>query len=147
MALSVPASARADFALAKAYLCREPHERALFAQADRSTRTFHLQINHRADDHFDPNTDTIAWDPNSALRTQRGGRQSPALGLGHEMAHAVERPQREAALSNRAVAQYDTLEERRVIRGSERLAARGLGEAVRFDHRGSVYRVATPVSR
>jgi hypothetical protein len=145
--ISVPATARADYNLAKAYLSRDSVERKIFAKLSASHRRFHLTINHRSDDHFDPNTNTIAWDPYSALRTTRGGTQSPALGLGHELDHAVESPEQEDKLNNRSVKKYDTLEERRVIRGSERHAARTLGEATRFDHRGSTFRVATPVSR
>lgn len=145
--ISIPSDARPDYVLAREYLSRDPVERSLFERLDRSARHFHLRIDHRGDDRFDPNTNTIAWDPYSALRTTRSGTQSPALGLGHEVAHAVESPAREAALSGRVLPRYDDAEERRVIRGSERHAARTLGEAVRFDHRGSTYRVATPVSR
>lgn len=147
MPIVLPGRARADYELARAYLTRDRAERSLFARLDSSPRTFHLTINHRGDDHFDPANDTIAWDPYSALRTTRGGTQSPALGLGHEIAHAVESPAREAALSNHFRAGYDNAEEARVIRGYERHAARTLGEAERFDHRGSLYRVHTPVSR
>jgi hypothetical protein len=145
--ISMPASARPDYALARAYLCRDTVERHLFAKLEQSSPHFHLTINLRDDDHFDPNTNTIAWDPYSALRTTRGGTQSPALGLGHEIAHAVESPAREWRLSARALPRYDNAEERRVIRGSERHAADTLGEGIRFDHRGNCYRVATPVSR
>lgn len=147
MAVLVPARARPDFQLAKAYVIRDGAERRLFERLETSARTFRLTINHRGDDHFDPATDEIAWDPYSALRTTHGGRQSPALGLAHEVAHAVESPRREAELSSRALARYDNGEEARVIRGSERHAARTLGEGIRFDHRGSLYRVRTPVSR
>ena len=145
--ISVPQTARPDYALAREYLCRDSVEQRLFERLDRSSRHFHLQIDHRNDDHFDPNTNTIAWDPYSALRTTHGGTQSPALGLGHEIAHAVEAPARESALAARTMPHYDDAEERRVIRGSERHAALTLGESVRFDHRGTTYRVATPVSR
>jgi hypothetical protein len=145
--ISIPADARSDYRLAHAYLCRDPVERRLFERLDASARHFHLTINHRDDDHFDPNTGTIAWDPYSALRTSHGGSQSPALGLGHEVAHAVEAPSREDALTGYRLPRYDNAEERRVIRGSETHAARTLGESVRFDHRGTTYRVATPVSR
>ena len=145
--ISVPSAARPDYVLARAYLSRDPLERRLFERLQHSARHFQLRTNHRDDDHFDPNSNTIAWDPYSALRTTRGGKQSPALGLGHEIAHAVEAPSREATLSARVLARYDNAEERRVIRGSERHAARTLGEGVRFDHRGTTYRVATPVSR
>lgn len=147
MAIVIPAAAKRDFSLAKAYLCRDRGERSIFARAERSHRTFHLRIDRRGDDHFDPNTNTIAWDPYSALRTTRGGRQSPALGLGHELDHAVEAPRTEDALSARSAGSYDSMEERRVIRGSEAHAASTLGESTRFDHRGDAYRVATPVSR
>ncbi len=147
MAIVVPARARSDFQLARAYVIRDSAARRLFERLESSARTFHLTIDRRGDDHFDPATDTIAWDPYSALRTTRGGRQSPALGLAHEIAHAVESPRREAELSARVRAGYDNAEEARVIRGCERHAARSLGEGVRFDHRGSLYRVRTPVSR
>lgn len=133
--------------LARTYLSRDVTQRRLFRRLDESTRHFRLSINNRNDDHFDPRTNTIAWDPYSALRTTRGGTQSPALGLGHEIAHAVEAPSREAVLARHTLARYDDAEERRVIRGSERHAAHTLGEAIRYDHRGTTYRVATPVSR
>lgn len=145
--ISIPTNARSDYELARAYLCRDSVERGLFERLEHGARRFHLAIDRRGDDRFDPNTDTIAWDPYSALRTTHGGSQSPALGLGHEIAHAVESPARESTLAARALPRYDNAEERRVIRGSERHAARTLGESVRFDHRGSTYRVATPVSR
>ena len=147
MSIVLPGRARPDYDLAKAYLTRDSVERRLFARLESSPRRFRLSINHRGDDHFEPATDTIAWDPYSALRTTRGGTQSPALGLGHEIAHAIESPAREASLNNRLRPGYDTAEEARVIRGSERHAARTLGEAARFDHRGNLYRVHTPVSR
>jgi hypothetical protein len=146
MAITIPAGARSDYALAKAYLSRDAMERRLFDRLEQLPRRFHLTINHRNDDHFDPSNNTIAWDPYSALRTKRG-TQSPALGLGHEIAHAVESPKRESVLMNRSLRNYDNCEERRVICGTERHAAQTLGEAIRRDHRGTTFRVATPVSR
>jgi hypothetical protein len=145
--LQVPRGADCLYREAKAYLSRDGVERRLFARLERpSGRHYCLKVNSRNDDHFDPSTNTIAWDPHSALRTTRGGRQSPALGLGHEVAHAVESAAREARLSETPNRAYDTAEERRVIAGSERHAARTLGEGVRFDHCGRAYRVASPVS-
>ncbi len=44
-------------------------------------------------------------------------------------------------------AAYDNREERRVVTGSERHAARALGESVRHDHDGTTYRVASPLAR
>ncbi|HEY1428562.1 MAG TPA: hypothetical protein VGF18_03250 [Candidatus Tumulicola sp.] len=134
------------FHQAERYVCRDPGERALFDRLERDpSRTYRLTVNHRNDDHFDPRTDTIAWDPYSALRTTNGGRQSPALGLGHEVAHAVEPRDIEQRLAHHRLARYDNAEERRVIRGSECRAARTLGEATRKDHDGTCYRVSSPV--
>ena len=146
--LAVPLPADAEYRAAKNYLSHDAIERRLFERLERARgRHFRLTINHRNDDSFDPQSNTIAWDPHSALRTTRGGRQSPALGLGHEVDHAVEAPAREAALAARLSRRYDSAEERRVIAGSERHAARALGESVRYDHRGACYRVASPTSR
>ncbi len=123
-------------------------ERSLFDRLEHARgRHFRLRVNHRNDDSFDPATDTIEWDPHSALRTTSGGKQSPALGLGHEIDHAVEAPQTQARLNARANRRFDTAEERRVITGSERHAARTLEESARVDHAGRCYRVASPTLR
>ncbi|MEO6835106.1 MAG: hypothetical protein ABI231_04270 [Candidatus Tumulicola sp.] len=143
--LCVPRGADREYREAKAYLAHDGVERSLFARLEHAFgRRYRLTVNDRNDDHFDPNTDTIAWDPHSALRTTGGGHQSPALGLGHEVDHAVESPTRERQLAARTSRPYDTAEERRVITGSERHAAHTLGESVRRDHAGSCYRVAAP---
>jgi hypothetical protein len=101
----------------------------------------------RDDDSYDPNTHTIHWDPYSALLTTTGGRQSPALGLGHEIDHAVENAWTADHLQSMFDPRYDSLEERRVITGSELHAARTLHESIRFDHAGSCYRVPSPIAR
>jgi hypothetical protein len=144
--LTLPRGSEHLYEQAKRYLCRDPSERALFERLEGARgRQFRLTVNRRNDDHFDPNTDTIAWDPYSALRTSGGGRQSPALGLGHEIDHAVESGAAEQRLSRRHVAAYDNAEERRVICGSERRAAGTLGESARSDHSGTCYRVSSPI--
>jgi hypothetical protein len=147
--LTLAASADTVYEAAKRYLSRDSREATLFHRLEhaRDGRRFHLALNHRNDDHFDPSTNTIAWDPYSALRTTTGGRQSPALGLGHEIDHAVEAPGMQARLERIADKRYDNREERRVITGSERKAARTLHESVRYDHAGRCYRVASPVLR
>jgi hypothetical protein len=144
--LTIPLDGVRAYDEAKHYLSRDPGERALFARLEHARgREYRLTFNHRNDDHFDPRNDTIAWDPYSALRTTGGGTQSPALGLGHEIAHAVEPDGTERRLSHHRVARYDNAEERRVIRGSECRAARTLGEATRMDHNGTCYRVSSPI--
>lgn len=143
-ALAVAAPARADFEQALRYLRRDPVERGLFERLERGPQPVRLLTNRHDRDDYDPNTHTIHWDPHSALRTTHGGHQSPALGLGHEVDHAVEDARHGSPLAGIADRRYDTLEERRVIRGSECHAARTLGESVRYDHGGTCYRVAGP---
>jgi hypothetical protein len=147
--LAVPRAANALYEQAKHYLCQDSEEKRLFDRLEhaRDGREYRLTINHRNDDHFDPSDNAIAWDPYSALRTSRGGRQSPALGLGHEVDHAVENKCAANRLRSTPDARYDTAEERRVIDGSECHAARTLHESIRHDHRGSTYRVASPLCR
>ncbi len=147
--LEVPKSAQQQYEAAKTYLSRDPLERRLFRKLEHPAdgRHYVLSINHRNADYFDPSNNTIGWDPYSALRTTNGGRQSPALGLGHEVDHAVENRRQAQRLMNRFDPRYDTAEERRVILGTETHAARTLGEAIRHDHNGSVYRVGSPVMR
>ena len=146
--LDVPATAEKAYETAKSYLCEDSVERRLFERLEGARgRQYTLQINHRNDDHYDPNSNTIAWDPYSALRTTAGGRQSPALGLGHEIDHAVENVRTAKRLRNTPNACYDDAEEHRVISGSEAHAARTLGEDIRHDHRGSTYRVSSPIAR
>ena len=103
--------------------------------------------NRYDDDHFDPVTRTVAWDPYSALRTTDGGGQSPALGLGHELVHADADPRTRERLAHIRSPRYDNAEERRVIRGAETHAARSLGESIRHDHAGATFRVTSPTDR
>jgi RHS repeat-associated protein len=76
---------------------------------------FHLSLISDGNDRYDPTTRTVYWDPDSALETTDGGHQTPALGLGHEMAHATGNRHMTAELSGMADPQFDTREERRVI--------------------------------
>jgi hypothetical protein len=144
--LRVAASARHDFDRAVQYLRRDPQESALLDRLEHGHQQVTLTTNRRDVDDFDPNTHAIHWDPHSALRTDEGGRQSPALGLGHEIDHAVHDGPAAWLRTQTFDRQYDDAEERRVITGSERHAARILGESVRSDHGGTPYRVGSPIA-
>jgi hypothetical protein len=143
----VPQRATAAVGAAFGYLCRDPVERALIARLEHGRQQVRLRLNARDVDEYDPRTHTIRWDPHSALRTTRGGRQSPALGLAHEIDHAVNDSARTRRLAAIPDLRYDDKEERRVVCGSERHAARTLGEAARSDHRGICYAVARVTAR
>lgn len=145
--LTVPVTADRAFTAAAAYLGQDSVMRGIIDKAEHARTTLHLKINRHDDDSYDPNSRTVNWDPHSALTTTSGGRQSPALGLGHELDHATVGSRlrdRGSAIPDPA---YDDREERRVILGSERHAAKTLGEAARHDHGGSTYYVASPIER
>lgn len=145
--LTIPLSGQREIDEAFGYLAHDPVERSLIEQLERSRTPHHIVMDHHGNDSYDPNTHTIRWDPFSALLTTDGGSQSPALGLGHEMDHAVENPSRYDGHADAVDFDYDNAEERRVILGSERHAALTLGESVRFDHSGRLYHVAGPTMR
>jgi RHS repeat-associated protein len=137
---------RADYNAAIAYINRDPGMARIVRKLESSRKTYMVLFNNAHDDRYDPATRIIHWDPGSALACTTGGTQTPAMGLGHEMAHAAANwfqrlrgwiPSRD----------YDYLEERRVIRHVETPAAQLLGEGTRQDHGGGTYRVPTPTSR
>ena len=142
----VPASAKADVDTALSYLSGDSVERTLIDKLEHGSRTYRLAVIHDGNDRFDPSNDTIYWDPRSALRTTSGGTQSPALGLGHEIDHAVEDPATAQKLSGTYDPKYDNLEEKRVITGSEAHAATTLGESIRHDHGGTAFVVSSPTA-
>jgi len=144
--LVIPLSAQRHVDTAFAYLARDPAARSIVERAERSRTPHRIRIDHHGRDAYLPSSRTIVWDPHSAMRVGNG-RQSPALGLAHELDHALIEPRRFDRLVDRAEPRYDNAEERRVITGLERHAARTLHEGLRTDHRGTLYKVATAVSR
>lgn len=134
------------FSKAESYLRGDSIMRRTLDDLESGSTTFVIAKNARGDDHFDPWSATVTWDPHSALRTTGGGRQSPALGLGHELVHADEDARVRAFLAATPSVRYDDAEERRVIRGAEAHAARTLGEATRYDHGGTPYHVSSPIA-
>jgi hypothetical protein len=145
--LTIPHAAKRLVDAAFAYLKRDAVERAVISRVEHSGVPHRIRINHRSDDSYEPGTHTIRWDPTSALLTTRGGRQSPALGLGHELDHAAAGDAEYDWLASVPDPRYDNLEERRVITGSEKHAAHTLHEGVRYDHDGRDYCVAAPTLR
>jgi hypothetical protein len=111
-----------------------------------SSTVYNINYINDGNDQYNPANNTISWDPHSALRNTCGSTQTPALGLGHEMAHA------DASLWDRLIGwlpstDYDNWEEMRVIIGPELNAAWNLGEGIRANHGGTPYVVPTPISR
>src|ERR1700681_2095872 len=126
--LRIPLSSQRAIDEAFAYLARDPVARSLIERLERSSVEHRIAIDHRHDDSYRPWSHTIRWDPTSAMRTRNGGRQSPALGLAHELDHAAESERSFDRLQAIELPAYDNAEERRVFTGSERHAARTLHE-------------------
>ena len=143
--LRVPCDANRLFNEAVRYLEHDSAMRTVIAKVEHSRTELTLRIVHNGADRYEPDSHTVVWDPLSALRTTAGGRQTPALGLGHELAHAAAGPSVLDRGMRTRLRGYDNAEERRVVRGAEAHAARTLGEAARSDHRGTCYDVASPV--
>jgi hypothetical protein len=141
---------KGDYAIYQAaidYLRQDPTMAAVIDDLTASSTTYTVAVNSSGDDRYDPRNTTIHWDPNSALYTTSGGTQTPALGLGHEMAHADASSLMYALRQLIPFGVYDTLEEYRVIQYYETPAAITLGEGVRYDHRGTPYNVSGPTQR
>ena len=96
----------------------------------------------------------VHWNPKKASGTAEGYTRSPATNLEHEFDHAVSYftdPKGHEKRTKTYDRQYDNLEERRVITGSEAKTAQGRGEYpkryTRKDHDSHQgYRVNSPVS-
>ncbi len=98
---------------------------------------------------FQPHRHKVYYHPRSGLKTTSGGKQSPALGLLHELGHAkgyLDNPRKNDKLHGTHDHSYDNLEEKRVIKNIENPAAKKLGEATRRGHGGSAFRTTGPTS-
>jgi RHS repeat-associated protein len=133
---------RASINQALAYIARSPRMKDLINDLRYSRTEYRIVANSGQEDRYVPGTRTVHWDPHGALLTTCGGRQNPALGLGHELGHAHGPWER-----YRLDPQYDDNEERRVIVHVERPLAVFLKEDARYDHGGTPYWAPTPTSR
>jgi len=126
------------------YLSQVPKIRSIIADLERSPITYKIVMNDKEDDSYNPWSHVIRWDPYSAMLTTNGGIQSPAMGLGHEMAHADFPEALAAALAAERDPRYRDREEWRVIVRIETPAAIRLGEGARRDHYGTAFPVWGP---
>jgi len=136
-----------DYYTALKYLNSDPACAGVIKRLERSPRVFLLEFNSSHDDSYDPDTRAIHWDPYSAWCCPEGGRQTPALGLCHEMAHAAGDGPVARHMTLTPDIQYDNREERRVIRTYETPFAIRKQECVRHSHAGGPEHVPTPVSK
>lgn len=127
-----------DFEQALSYLQLSPTAAGLVQRLPKEAK---ISIIHNGDDRYDPDTKTIYWDPRSALGTTSGqGLQSAALGLAHEIDHAVNGIPNPHPTGDG----YENTEEQRVIKGTEGQIAVELNEPARYDHGGSAGPLNSP---
>jgi hypothetical protein len=114
----------------------------IIREMESSRSVYTIKINMGGRNEYDEATHTIYWDHHQATKcTPNGGTQSPAMALWHELMHA-----RGPMLPWRyAPGGYDNVEEKRVVDGPERDAARALCECVRINHRGDPFYVSNPI--
>ena len=131
------------------YLSKSKSALALIDKAHGLGETIHIRYTSAlGEESFLPSKKRIKYDPHSGV-LNRGQKQTPALGLLHELSHAVEFVTHEDRFFDNTatpVDGYDDAEERRVIRGVERRAALELGEGTRRDHGGDVLETEGPTT-
>ena len=136
------------------YLSRDPGMNQMIAEMQLSDTVYTIITTSSNDADFTDvagDEHTIIWNPHLGLKcAHRNGQEygaviTPALALGHELAH--QRHDWEAFFLGFVRSKsYTDLEEWRVIHYYENPAARTLGEGIRSDHFGETEWVATPVT-
>lgn len=145
--------AAVDVAQAARYLRRSATARRLLARFVSDDLHFELVVNRSATDKAvltEAHRIVVFWDPRIAMRTSTGGRQSPAIGLLHELVHAVHAHEDADAMVGFARSSdnaYTNREEARTILYGETAVANDLGEDTRRDHEGRDFLVTSPISR
>jgi RHS repeat-associated protein len=135
-----------QFATSVQYL-NEKGAAGMLAKLHSSEATYYIaEVRNGAS--FDPGRKTISWDPNVGLLTNEGIVISPTSVLNHEIDHALQydtnKNQYISDIRTSSGDNYNNLEEKRVITGSEQTTARklgeiGQGEVTRTDHGGTLY--------
>ncbi len=139
-----------DFNQAVEYLKQDSRMKEAIDFLSSSEETIKIEYIDETDVRFDPDKMTIYWNSKASLFCStdlKSKSQSPALGLGHEFAHAhlyLIDKDGYMGLVRRADEQYKNKEEARVITLIEQHAAKTLGECTRTAYNGVYYRVNTP---
>ncbi|EEX2835693.1 RHS repeat protein [Escherichia albertii] len=141
-----------DFNQAVEYLKQDSQMKETIDFLSSSEETINIEYIEGTNGRFNSNNMTIYWNSRESLfcSTELNSKsQSPALGLGHEFAHAqyyLLDKENFMALLSRTDKKYDNKEEERVITIIESRAAKTLDECVRGAHSGlPFYRVDGPL--
>ncbi|EPF8261356.1 RHS repeat-associated core domain-containing protein, partial [Escherichia coli] len=141
-----------DFNQAVEYLKQDSQMKETIDFLSSSEETINIEYIEGTNVRFNSNNMTIYWNSRASLfcSTELNSKsQSPALGLGHEFAHAqyyLLDKENFMALLSRTDKKYENKEEARVITIIELRAAKTLGECTRGAHSGlPFYRVDGPL--
>ncbi|WP_223051457.1 RHS repeat domain-containing protein, partial [Escherichia coli] len=141
-----------DFNQAVEYLKQDSQMKETIDFLSSSEETINIEYIEGTNVRFNSNNMTIYWNSRASLfcSTELNSKsQSPALGLGHEFAHAqyyLLDKENFMALLSRTDKKYENKEEARVITIIESRAAKTLGECTRGAHSGlPFYRVDGPL--
>ena len=127
----------------------------IFAEIESRSETIYVtDIKNKKVSCFNSKDNTVYWNPTMGGVTDEGVTLSPATILNHEADHAlqhVKNPAQRKQDLNTSDPDYDNLEEKRVITGSEQETARKHGEikgneVTRKNHNGSKYETISPTS-
>ena len=139
-----------SYVQATMYLSRDAGMAGILQNLRTSTTLIQIRINTGCDDRFVKATLTINWDPTCSLYCSKSNCSiSPALSLGHELAHAFHYLNDKPGMMQRTNIpdpDFDNGEEQFTIQGPENNAAITLRECQRSSHHGGTAAVATPLS-
>jgi hypothetical protein len=141
-----------QFAAAVKYLNEHSAGGILKSIQDNKAVIFIAEGNNKSS--FSPSKNTINWDPNMGVLTNKGIEISPSTVLNHEADHANQEllnPEQKKVDKNTPDSQYGNKEEKRVIEGLEQETAKKPGdikegEVTRTDHEGIGYETKSPTT-
>jgi hypothetical protein len=135
----------ADVQTALNFLKGDTEMATIISDLEKSGQKLTISYVNNGRNSYNKMSNKIEWDPHTAFLTKNGGKVSPSLALGHELAHAQGRLKGTTAEPER-VPDYGSAEERRVITGPERHAALTFHQGVRNEHDAAPYKVDGPLS-
>ena len=129
----------------------------VWKQLNESNETYTIIESDNSSNYFDPSNKTISWNSRMGILTTSLNCLSPATRLNHELDHALQfdinpdQYKRDVTTSAGCEDETYSIEEKRVIEGTESQTATRLGEIekgtkTRTDHSGNPFSTNSPIS-
>jgi hypothetical protein len=97
--LAVERSHLPEFEQAQRYLAKDPEAVAALSALETAKDAHKIEFITDGNDRYNHTTNTLYWDPKSAMTNTNGSTQSAALGLLHEEDHLIEHQQNPKEIS------------------------------------------------